>query len=507
MNGQALPGFYWDSEKKKYFKIQSQNAARGLDLKYSLDNIRKEERKERIQNATNARSNQIRKERVVRRNQNSFAYSHVEREIGTRRQSYYLQNTWPDACTSGISSRPADVISRRPSHAPIRLFDRDPISKTVYIVQGSNSVGKQRLRADEETLQDEPDLNEYTDPRLWNAWDLRPWDEVYRTTSTTSSLCYMPATGALAATSYGSDRPPEIWLTDPGRDDSYVGERYTPKGCSTIWAAAARPTTFSPSPGLANSVAASYAEHLAIAASSAMLLFTRSEAGAWNSKIVVKSLTSDVLALEWISYTTIALGCRDGTIRLYDTRSGGSSHVLSHPYPISKLKRADDETRLICSGLQDTLFLYDIRSPRLSRNSPRRTFNYDNHHYNESYFKTLYPGNRDHSKRRKLNYQAFMSWSQPVLSFAHANRDELDLDIDVHARLGLVAAGQDLSTGTAIRVSNIWTGKTVKEFRNQSEKKDVWEKIRSLKFVERDEGVGGVELWSCWNGGIAKFCC
>jgi WD40 repeat protein len=240
-----------------------------------------------------------------------------------------------------------------------------------------------------------------------------------------------------------------------------------------------------------------------------MLLFARSEAGAWDSQTAVKSLDSDVLALEWISYTTVAIGCRNGTIRLYDTRSGGSSHVLTHPSPISKLKRADDETRLICSGLQDTLFLYDIRAPRLSRSSSRKTFNYDNHHYNEEYFKQLYPTYRDGHKRRKLNHKAFKNWSQPVLTFEHANRDDLELDIDVHPRLGLLAAAQDISTGTAIRISNMWTGRTVKEIKadhTQPHKLPTQFPIRSLKFVNRyDDADGEVDLWSCWNGGIGKF--
>ncbi|CAN9269275.1 unnamed protein product [Alternaria alternata] len=370
MNGQAIPGYFWDAEKKKYFRIQNQTAAQGSNLKYSSENIRKTERKEHIQNVAIARSNKIRKERVVRRNPNTFAQTNLDRE--------------------------------------------------------------------------------------------------------------------------------------------YVGQKFTPKDCSAIWGAAARPSTFTPSPGVANTVAATWSEHLAVAASSSMLLFARSQAGAWDSQTAVKSLDSDVLALEWISYTTVALGCRNGNIRLYDTRSGGSSHVLTHPSPVSKLKRADDETRLICSGLQDTLFLYDIRAPRLSRNASRKTLNYENHHYNEEYFRSLYPTHRDGHKRRKLNHKAFKNWSQPVLTFEHANREELDLDIDVHPRLGLLAAAQDKSTGTAIRISNIWTGKTVKEIKTDHATKHgkmtTHDPIRSLKFIDRYNDVdGGVDLWSCWNGGIAKF--
>ncbi|KAI4608394.1 hypothetical protein J4E83_009199 [Alternaria metachromatica] len=450
MNGQPIPGYFWDAEKKKYFRIQTQTAAQGSNLKYSSANIKKTERKERIQNVALARSNKLKKERVVRRNTNSFAQTNIDREIGLKRRSRYVHGLWPDACAAGIQERPEKVLPP----CGLRLFAKDPVHHTIYAVQ-------------------------------------------------VSSLSFLPATGALAVTTYGSDRPPEVWLSDPGRDDPYVGQKFTPKDCSAIWGAAARPTTFTASPGLANSVAATWTEHLAVAASSSMLLFTRSQGGAWDSQAVVKSLESDLLALEWISYTTVALGCRDGTIRLYDTRSGGSSHVLTHPAPIAKLKRADDETRLICSGLNDTLFLYDIRSPRLSRNSSRKMFNYDNHHYNEEYFKNLYPTHRDSHKRRKLNHKAFKNWSQPVMTFAHLNRDELELDIDVYPRLGLLAAAQDTTEGTVIRISNIWTGKSVKEIDPGSTHQA---KIRALKFIESGFD-GNVDLWSCWETFAAIIRC
>ncbi|KAI4706408.1 hypothetical protein J4E89_008823 [Alternaria sp. Ai002NY15] len=377
MNGQPIPGYFWDAEKKKYFRIQNQTAAQGSNLKYSSANIKKTERKERIQNVALARSNKLKKERVIRRNPNSFAQTNIDRELGLKRQSRYVHGLWPDACAAGIEQRPEKVLPP----CGLRLFAKDPVHHTIYTVQVTQ----------------------------------------------------------------------------------YVGQKFTPKDCSAIWGAASRPTTFTASPGLANSVAATWTEHLAVAASSSMLLFTRSQGGAWDSQAVVKSLESDLLALEWISYTTVALGCRDGTIRLYDTRSGGSSHVLTHPAPISKLKRADDETRLICSGLNDTLFLYDIRAPRLSRNSSRKTFNYENHHYNEEYFQNLYPTHRDSHKRRKLNHKAFKNWSQPVMTFAHLNRDELELDIDVYPRLGLLAAAQDTTEGLHLAQNHSQSFKAAKK--------------------------------------------
>ncbi|KAF1844487.1 uncharacterized protein K460DRAFT_365451 [Cucurbitaria berberidis CBS 394.84] len=510
MNGQPIPGFYFDSEKKKYFRIQGQVAARDSNLKYSLANIRKEERNERIQRAATARTDKIRKERVVRRHVGTLVQTEVEREIGHRRRSFYMQNLWPDACMSGVSNRPKQILDR-PDDASVRYFDQDPHSKTIYAVHGENRVKRRRIHTENGPpfpSYDDSEATNYFNSLSLNKYSFEPWDELTRTTSTVSSLSYMPATGALATTTYGSDRPPVVSLSDPERDGPYVAQQFTPKGCTAIWGAAARPTSFSPSPGLANSVAATHTEHLAVAASNSLLLFTRSPTGTWDSNTAVRSLNSDIISLDWISYTTIALGCRDGKIRLHDTRSGGSSHILTHPYPIAKLKRADSETRLICSGLQDSLFLYDIRSPRPSRTSSSHSFNYDNHHYNEQYFKTLYPGNRDTKKRRKLNHTALKNWSQPLLSFAHHNLDDLELDIDVHPRMGLLAASQDSATGTAIRISNIWTGMTVKEIKCSSKTakgKGALAKIRSLKFIDSGDGDGGADLWACWDGGIARF--
>jgi hypothetical protein len=505
MNGQTIPGFYWDPEKKKYFKIQSANASRDLNLRYSAQNIRKKEREERVQSTASAHIQRARKERVIRKYVNNVTQTCIEREIGVKRRSTYLQCTWPDACMYGVSTR-RKKITDKPPGAPIRRFDHDPLSKTIYIVHGDNSIKRRRVHRkdgpplpshdlDEDDLLDSLSLNEYS---------FEPWDELQRTTSTISSLTYLPATGALATTTYGSDRPPVVYLSDPERDGPYVGQQFTPKGCAAIWGAAARPTSFEHSPGLNNTIAASHVEHLAVAASSSMLLFTRSQNGTWDSTTRVSSLETDVLALDWISYTTIALGCRDGKIRLHDTRSGGSSHILTHPHPISEIKRADDSTRLIVSGLHDSLFLYDIRSPRISDSSNPS----HDQHYNKEYFENLYPGGRNYKKRRKMNHIAYRHWSQPILTFPHANVDDLELGVDVHASLGLVAAGQNPEANVAIRVSNMWTGKTVKEFRRDtaasSGRGD--ERIRSLKFMNtEDDARGGVELWASWGGGVARF--
>ncbi|KAL6705248.1 hypothetical protein ACN47E_007208 [Coniothyrium glycines] len=506
MNGQRIPGFYWDPDKKKYFKIQGAVASRDLNLKYSAANLHKAERGERLQKKARAQTTEIRKHRVVRRHAKSLTQTCAEREIGHRTRQYYAHRLWPNACVSGVQIKPRSVI-RRPSSTSIRLFDQDPISKTVYAIHGDNKIKRRRIQltCGPPLPPADLDVEEYFSSLPLNSYSFEPWDELGRATSIVSSLCYLPASGALVVTTLGSDRPPLVQLSDPERDGPYVSQQFTPKNCNAIWGAAARPTTFSPSPGMVNSVAASHVEHLAVAASSSMLLFTRAQSGVWDSSIAVEHLDSDILAVEWISYTTVALGCRNGKIHLYDTRSGGSSHVLTHPNSTSKIKRADDPTRLVCSGLQDTLFLYDIRASRISRDKTHEAFNSKDHHYNERYFKSIYSGGRSHQKRKRMNHIAFGKWSQPILSFPHANMDDLELGVDVHPRLGLIAAAEDAETGIAIRISNMWTGKTVKEFETSGGKDKKESRIRSLHFIEPNEQDASVDLWANWDGGIACF--
>jgi len=490
MNGQAIPGFYYDPEKKKYFKIQSANASRDQpDLKYSAKNIRKKEREERVQSTVDVQIRRARKERVVRHHASSLTQICQEREIGARRRSHYMHGTWPGACMSGVSVRPRKVIDR-PSGAPIRLFDFDPISKAVYIVHGDNSIKRRPLHPTNNDLPiPDPDFD--VDSYLNNLpRSFEPWEELQRTTSPVSSLTFLPITGALATTTYGSDRAPVVHLSDPERDGPYVGQQFTPKGCIGIYASAARP--HSSTRGHSNESAA---EMVAVGASSSLLLFTRSWSGEWNTSTPLSNLSTDVLAVDWISQSTVALGCRDGTVRLYDSRSGGSSHILTHPFPVTKIKTADDPTRLIVSGLNDSLHLYDIRAPRLL---PRK----NHHHYNDEYFQNIYPGGRNVRKRRKMSNVASKNWSQPVFSFAHSNVDDIDLDVAVDARLGLVAAAQHEESDVAVRVSNMWTGKTVKEIPRHGKGR---ERMRCLKFVGDLDRDGELELWASWEGGISRF--
>ncbi|KAF2865625.1 hypothetical protein BDV95DRAFT_599601 [Massariosphaeria phaeospora] len=486
MDGREIPGFYFDREKKKYFKIQTARHAPRPDSKYSVDNVRKEQKKEQFQQAEIRHSKRRQKESIVRKNGNNFfSQAYLDREIGYNRRTYYVRNVWSGAVAAGLREQPRKVVDR-PLNRGIRYFDQDPVSKTIYAVHGDNTVHRRRRANNTDFPLPPPsfDDDDLADD-LPNAHTIEPWDIVTHTTSPISSLNYLPASGALAITTLGSDRPPDIHLTDPDRDYSFVGEKFTPQGCRTIWDAAPCPSFSSSLPSSSHVPAASI-EHLAVAASSSLLMLDRSETGHWNLTTVLK-LNTDILSLAWLAPTTLTLGCRNGKIHIYDLRSGGSSHILTHPFPISKLRSAGVETRILCSGLQDSLSLYDYRNAQPSRS------------YTASLTPNLGPAQSIVSpKRRKLarhDRKMWISYSQPAIAFPHYNPHDLELDVAVHERLGVVAAAQDADGGIKVRMCNLWTGKVVRDMKVGGGKARE-ERGRCLRFVEGgdEDGDGGVRV-------------
>jgi WD repeat-containing protein 21A len=116
----------------------------------------------------------------------------------------------------------------------------------------------------------------------------------------------------------------------------------------------------------------------------------------WNSRVCVGSSTcayllepevtgfykmpfqtdSDVFAVDFVGPEgkLIAAGCRNGMLSIFDPRVG-TRHLtaaqpvlsVSHPSAISNLKMVDNERYVLASGLEDTLAMYDLRYIRPSR--------------------------------------------------------------------------------------------------------------------------------------------
>lgn len=364
MDGRELPGFYFDPEKKKYFKIQDQHVVHNAGAKYTKQNIKKEKRKASEMKKNAQKSNQIRQQTVTRRAAgDSLMHSGLARELGLKSRLHHMKAVWPDACASLLPDIPHIPTTHPTYSSTCELFTTTPDSKAVFAVLGGHNKIKRYwdgFHDGDTDFSGEDDRDESYEFQPMQS--SRGWKEIASLTSWISTLTYMPTTGALAATTLGSDRPPVIYLTDPFDDPPYISRQITPMGMNSIRAAAARPNWMV---SQSEAVPAAESEVLAVAGSRTLGLVTRQATGDWDYQTVFKT-PSDILTLDWLSETVLALAQRDGKIKLYDMRSGRSSHILTHRAAPVQIRRADNMTRMVVSGLHNTLMLYDIRFCRPS---------------------------------------------------------------------------------------------------------------------------------------------
>lgn len=107
----------------------------------------------------------------------------------------------------------------------------------------------------------------------------------------------------------------------------------------SYWASAANPYS-----GVAS---------FAIAASNGSLLISQSQAR-WCADIGDRySGAPEVMAVDWLSPNVVIKGCKDGGVRLWDTRSGGESREsrIQHPSQINHARRVDENT-IVVAGLE-----------------------------------------------------------------------------------------------------------------------------------------------------------
>ncbi|KAF2118781.1 WD40-repeat-containing domain protein [Lophiotrema nucula] len=461
MDGREIPGYYFDREKGKYFIILKNSP----ESQYDADNIKKRQREER-RRTTEADLHRRRQQRLAKPTF-SLARASVQRELTGDRQA--ALSAWPHMSTAGYET--LNVY-----YSPTtRFFDLDPNNQDLFVAETSSVVQiPQPCKYTQHDFEYPPEYSSHHAALLIHL------------TSEISSMHYMSASGAMVTTTFGSDRPPVIYLSDPARDGPCIGEQITPSSATTIWTSAPLPS-FSTS---THSVPAADTEHIAVGASRDLVMLSRSQqTSLWDSKMA-KKFASDVLALDWLDHKTVAVGLRDGNVHIYDTRSGGSSQVISHPTPVTHLKRADDFTRIVCKGLQNTLMLYDMRYAK-----PIETLN-----------------QHSRSKKRKHNRNSQQSstgtHSRPLLQFPYFNEDTTDLGLAVHSRLGLVAAADE---DARVVLWSLKNGDVVRQFETPkplAPRKSIYTpdemRIRCMRFVE-DDGGSGVSLWSVWQQGIARF--
>ena len=71
---------------------------------------------------------------------------------------------------------------------------------------------------------------------------------------------------------------------------------------------------------------------------------------------------SDTLAVDWLDANVVLSGCRSGHVRMWDTRTDGTSMRMVHPSSTTHVRKLNDNI-IVVAGLMHQLHTYDLRFP------------------------------------------------------------------------------------------------------------------------------------------------
>ncbi|KAK5732132.1 hypothetical protein LTR17_010840 [Elasticomyces elasticus] len=132
----ALPGFYYDTAKGKYFKITANHAA-PPEAKHSLSNIRREARETKKRKLDDRKRQKTAKQTVQRSriSRDALCYSSLSRELGQdsalgeHREAAFVRNLRPERIT--VPQHYGESVS---------VLDVQPLSDGRVAVEGEQVV-------------------------------------------------------------------------------------------------------------------------------------------------------------------------------------------------------------------------------------------------------------------------------------------------------------------------------------------------------------------------------
>ncbi|CAP99463.1 Pc22g21750 [Penicillium rubens Wisconsin 54-1255] len=309
-----IPGFYYDPEKKKYFKIQANHAA-PPNAQYSQQAV-KRKRSELMKRENKTRFRQRENKETIRKAASlKHPLVNLQREIGVIVSSRARQEQQARIQASQLHRGELHRFEPWPNSYSIRHVLRNPRSGT--LIAGS-------ARGYESSVSSSATMNE------------GPQGD-----------CFLSA----------------HLLPEPDEGGNYRWPTFShpirirPHYPMSFWCSAAQPT---------GSTA-----HFAIGTSEGLHTLEGTSSHWCLSKKPFKGntvstgnrrrsqRTQSVHAVEWMSPDVIAAGQKNSKIFLHDLRSGGSATRLQHSDAVMEMKQMD-EYRLVAAG-PTSLRMYDLR--------------------------------------------------------------------------------------------------------------------------------------------------
>ncbi|EKG11267.1 hypothetical protein MPH_11611 [Macrophomina phaseolina MS6] len=375
MDPPDLPGFYYDRDKKKYFKIQASNKL-PVGAKYSTEAVKREHTETNKRKRQEEHDDRVRKQTVKR----SVVLPHPG-AWSLKLESHGLKadrNAHAKALASGFET--STFVDPRIQWAAetsreltVRCFDYDAENRT--LITGVEDRHHMLLS----TFVD-PNL---TSRRVVPSWHRRD----FQVLSSTISSVHITPHRKVVVTTRGSSCSAEIQISSLRSQASVLDRVYMdstvslrPTGHTTIFASAPNPYISGPEIIAVGTLGSGKSDTPPILLHSIMRLdplltvyFTsntaviRLEEGpqGWSGTTAfqkgAKKRPDATLALEWLGPHSLSAGFRTGDIELYDSRSKGHKTRLQHLSSVIGIKRGEHESQLVAAGLKDTMCVYDLR--------------------------------------------------------------------------------------------------------------------------------------------------
>ncbi|CAG8543109.1 4717_t:CDS:10 [Acaulospora morrowiae] len=319
-----IPGFYYDSEKNRYFKILP-NKTFGSDHPHSISAIKEKKMTKEVEKSW------------AHRNYNRFDYL-LSKEVNPFKSHRRIQNETGEFIVNlyhHVGSLETSYVKHR-----VTYFLIHPLVNDIYYGNVQGLVGLLRYRADKDSC-----------------------SELFKLSSgyCTSEISSMDLTkdNLLSVTSLGGDLGPGvlcIFKIPADYNQFCLAEpvfEYVSK--TTLWTSTFSQVTPSTAVGSSNNVT-----------------IVQNYSGHKTMERVYRT-NSDVFALDfdrnqaskYFKPSVVYAGCRDGQIRIFDirsniNRSAGESPRIRQSSPVCNLKSIHS-CHVLCDGMNGSLSLWDIR--------------------------------------------------------------------------------------------------------------------------------------------------
>ncbi|EGE85889.2 hypothetical protein BDDG_08834 [Blastomyces dermatitidis ATCC 18188] len=407
-----IPGYYYDAEKKKYFKVQANHAAPS-GSKYTRDDIKKRKETSLKRKRIEEHSQRISTETIKRSNllQCPLGGKLLQREYGTLPSSRsFVSEHRAVACARLLSRNRLVDVTSYDARFPVSRFARDPWSGNLLVA--INTASNYNLLS-------------YLPKKQSRPWQYRLHQRQCNCAMVgydwVTSLSIGPTGWLLVSSSNPSGESVHIStsrLTNPldGRSATQYVVDTTTTFCypgTMVWCSAPCPSA---------------TESIFVVGKSSNLLFITGIDSHWNTQTVRMPNTADIMAVEWLTPRVVMAGMTNSLVQFYDLRSQDTATRLQHPHGVYKIRKVD-EWRIVVAGAKKNLHMYDLR-------------------YGPSGITT----------RPQPNKPSHIS-TEPYLTFHGYENDHLSHDeLDISPETGLLACS---SPSNKIQLFSLNTGKLI----------------------------------------------